>query len=67
MIKNINSSFLLQNNANIKDYREPKNYQKWKSTKTIKSLKDDPEMLQLRELIGYPYNDKYVVLCGIWG
>ena len=29
-----------------------------------KSISDSPEMLQLRELIVYPYNDKYIVVCG---
>lgn len=29
-----------------------------------KSLQDDPEMLELRELLVYPFNDKYVVLGG---
>ena len=29
-----------------------------------KSIEDSPEMLQLRELIVYPYNDKYIVVCG---
>lgn len=30
----------------------------------VKSLQDDPEMLQLRELIVYPYADEYVVIAG---
>lgn len=30
----------------------------------VKSIKDDPEMLQLRELIVYPYQGKYVVMGG---
>lgn len=29
-----------------------------------KSIDDSPEMLQLRELIVYPYNEKYIVVCG---
>ena len=29
-----------------------------------KSIQDDPEMLELRELLVYPFNDKYVVLGG---
>lgn len=30
-----------------------------------KSISDSPEMLELRELIVYPYNDgRYVVVCG---
>lgn len=32
---------------------------------TKKSISDSPEMLELRELIVYPYNDgRYVVVCG---
>ena len=29
-----------------------------------KSIEDSPEMLQLRELIVYPHNEKYIVVCG---
>ena len=29
-----------------------------------KSIKDNPEMLGMRELIVYPYDGKYVVVCG---
>jgi ParB-like chromosome segregation protein Spo0J len=32
--------------------------------KLKKSIQDDPEMLQLRELLVYPYNDKFVVIGG---
>lgn len=65
MIKNINSSFLLQNNGQISGLpRNPRIIKNEKYKKLLKSLKDDPEMLQLRELIVYPYNDKYVVICG---
>ena len=65
MIKNINSSFLLQNNGQISGLpRNPRIIKNEKYKKLLTSLKDDPEMLQLRELIVYPYNDKYVVICG---
>ena len=29
-----------------------------------KSIQDDPEMLELRELLVYPFNDQYIVLGG---
>ena len=35
-----------------------------KYLKLIQSLKDDPEMLELRELIVFPFEGKYVVIAG---
>lgn len=65
MIKNINSSLLLQNNGQIDGLpKNPRFIKDEKYKKLVKSLKDDPEMLQLRELIVYPYYEKYVVICG---
>lgn len=32
--------------------------------KLVKSLKDDPEMLHLRELIVYPFNNDFIVIAG---
>lgn len=32
--------------------------------KLKKSISDDPEMLELRELIAYPYNDELIVIMG---
>lgn len=32
--------------------------------KLVKSIQDDPEMLELRELIVFPFNDKFVVIGG---
>ena len=32
--------------------------------KLVKSIEDDPEMLQLREIIAFPYENKYVVIGG---
>ena len=30
----------------------------------VKSIQDDPEMIELRELIVYPLEKKYIVICG---
>jgi len=30
----------------------------------VKSLQEDPEMMQLREIIAYSYNDELIVICG---
>lgn len=35
-----------------------------KYKKLVQSIKDDPEMLDLRELLVYPFNKKYVVIAG---
>jgi len=35
-----------------------------KYNKLLKSIKEDPEMLELRELIVYPVDDVYVTVCG---
>lgn len=32
--------------------------------KLVKSIKDDPEMMELRELIVFPFNDIFVVIAG---
>lgn len=32
--------------------------------KLVKSINDDPEMLELRELLVYPHNNKYIVIGG---
>lgn len=32
--------------------------------KLVKSIKDDPEMLELRELLVFPYNNYFVVIAG---
>ena len=29
-----------------------------------KSIKDDPEMLELREIVVYPHGGRYVAICG---
>jgi ParB-like chromosome segregation protein Spo0J len=35
-----------------------------KFKKLVKSIKDDPEMLQLREVIAYPLNNELIVIAG---
>lgn len=35
-----------------------------KYKKLLKSIEDDPEMLDLRELIVYPFEDNYIVIAG---
>lgn len=58
-------SKLLLNNGQIKDVpKNPRLIKDAKFDKLKQSIQDDPEMLSLRELLVYPYNEKYVVLGG---
>lgn len=42
----------------------PRDFPPEKLDELIQSLRDDPEMLELRPLLVYPYRKKYVVLAG---
>ena len=58
-------SKLLVNNGQIKDVpKNPRLIKDAKFEKLKQSIQDDPEMLELRELLVYPHEDKYVVLGG---
>ena len=58
-------SKLLVNNGQIKDVpKNPRLIKDAKFEKLKQSIQDDPEMLELRELLVYPFEDKYVVLGG---
>lgn len=56
---------LLLNSGQIEGVpKNPRFIKDAKFEKLKQSIQDDPEMLSLRELLVYPYNDKYVVLGG---
>lgn len=58
-------SKLLNNNGQIEGVpKNPRFIRDQKYAKLKQSIIDDPEMLELRECIVYPYGDKFVVLCG---
>lgn len=42
----------------------PRTIKDYKYIKLVKSIKDNPEMLNMRELLVYPHKDKYVVIGG---
>lgn len=65
MTKNIKLSELIVNNGQINGLpKNPRFIRDYKFKKLVKSIQDDPEMLALRELIVYPHQGKYVVVCG---
>lgn len=65
LIKNIKIEFLEPNNGQIEGLPEnPRYITDDEFAKLVKSIKDFPEMLELRELIVYPYNHRYVVIAG---
>lgn len=58
-------SDLLFNNGQIDGLpKNPRFIKDDKFKKLVKSIEENPEMLELRELLVYPYNDKYVVIGG---
>ena len=44
--------------------KNPRSIRDEKFDKLVKSIKEDPEMLNLRELLVYPYADAYVIIAG---
>lgn len=42
----------------------PRVIKKHRFDKTLKSINDDPEMLELREIIAYPHETGLVIICG---
>lgn len=63
--KTIKSSLLKKNTGQI--HGLPKNPRVIKDSSyqlLVKSIKEDPEMLELREVIVYPFEGKYVIIAG---
>lgn len=44
--------------------KNPRFFRDYRFEAMKKSIQDSPEMLELRELIVFPYNDRYIVVCG---
>lgn len=64
-VQNIKVSKLECNTGQIQGLpKNPRFIKDERFEKLKKSLEDDPEMLHLRELIVYPYGDKFVVIGG---
>ncbi len=65
MIKTINIKQLITNSGQIKDVPKNPRFIKDKKFGALKqSIKDTPELLDLRELIVYPFNDNFIILGG---
>lgn len=63
--KNISIKLLLLNTGQIEGLPKNPRFIKDERFEALKkSIQDDPEMLELRELIVYPHEDKYVVIAG---
>lgn len=64
-LKNINISELVVNNGQIEGVpKNPRFIRDERYEKLKQSISDSPEMLDYRRLAVYPYDGKYVVLCG---
>lgn len=64
-VQNINISALELNNGQIEGLpKNPRFIRDNQFEKLKKSIQDFPEMLQYRELIVYPLNDKFIVIAG---
>lgn len=64
-IKDINIKDLLPNNGQIEGVpANPRKIKKERLAALEKSIKDAPEMLNLRELLVFPHNGKYIVIGG---
>jgi DNA modification methylase len=64
-ISNINLSKLKNNNGQIEGLpKNPRLIKDERFKKLVKSIKDDPEMLELRELLVYPLEDSFIVIGG---
>jgi ParB-like chromosome segregation protein Spo0J len=65
MNKNIKLSELEVNKGQIEGLpKNPRFIKDHRFKQLVKSIEDDPEMLALRELIVYPYKNKFVIICG---
>lgn len=63
--KNIAISLIETNKGQIEGVpANPRTIKDKKFKKLVQSIKDNPEMLDLRELLVYPHGDKYVIIGG---
>lgn len=64
-VQNIKISKLRYNDGQIDGLpKNPRFIRDYRFEKLVQSLKDDPEMLEIRELIVFPFNDCYLVIGG---
>lgn len=64
-VRKIRIANLVHNEGQIEGLpTNPRKITDEKKAKLVQSLKDDPEMLQLRELLVYEFQGKFVVICG---
>lgn len=65
MIDKINIKNLISNTGQIKDVpKNPRFIKDGRFEALKKSIEDTPELLELRELIVYPFQDKFIVVAG---
>lgn len=61
----LETSLLDYNKGQLKGLpKNPRFFRDYRYEAMKKSIEESPEMLQLRELIVYPYLDRYIVVCG---
>jgi len=61
----IKLKLLKQNNGQIEGLpKNPRTISKEKFDSLVKSIQDDPEMLELRELLVFPFNESFIVIAG---
>ena len=64
-IRNIKTSLLKSNTGQIEGLpKNPRFIKDEKYALLLNSIKEDPEMLELREVIVYPFEDKFVIIGG---
>ena len=65
MTKNIKISLIEENKGQIEGLpKNPRFIKNEKYKKLVKSIEENPEMLSLREILVYPFNDRYVIIGG---
>lgn len=65
MIEKIKLSLIETNKGQIEGLpKNPRFIKDEKFKKLVKSIEENPEMLELRELLVYPFNGKYVIIGG---
>ena len=63
--RNIELRLLEPNNGQIEGLpKNPRQIKGDKFKKLVQSIKEDPEMMELREILVYPHNGKYVIIGG---
>ena len=64
-IKMIPVKLLEQNRGQVSGLpKNPRFFRDYRYEAMVKSMRDCPEMLELRELIVFPNGDKFVTVCG---